>query len=169
MICCKWCAICTKCNASQLALHYTINFYFLNFQFKQNCLNWVKNSWHIIVHISTIICNKRRAMCTKRNANQFALYLSKIAILTLQIASKGCNFNVNIYSVTRAGSCYAIRIVFYFLFSCSNKTVWTGLKFVRISLCILAWWYPANAVQFARSVTQTGLRYTCQKKWFICW
>ena len=68
----------------------------------------------IIVHISTMISSKHRAICTKRNANWFALHLSKIAILTLQIASKGCNFNVNIYSITRAGSRYAIWIFFIF-------------------------------------------------------
>ena len=72
------------------------------------------------------------------------------------------------YSVSWAGSGYAIRFFIYIKISSSNKTVWTGLNFIRISSCILAWWYPANTVQFAQSVTQTSSRYTCQKLQFNC-
>ena len=73
-----------------ITLHIYI--FFFNFQFKQNCLNWLQSIAHIIVHISTMICSKCCAICMKCNTNQFALHLSKKAIYLLVIASKGCNY-----------------------------------------------------------------------------
>ena len=65
------------------------------------------------------------------------------------------------YSIMQTGLCYAIHLFDYFLTASSNKTVWTGGKVISISSCILAQWYADKGVQFAWSVTRTGLHYAC--------
>ena len=68
-------------------LRYTIIFYFLNSQFKQNCLNWSHINQHIIAHISTMICCKWRAICTKCNTSWLVLCLVKLHTNCVQSAA----------------------------------------------------------------------------------
>ena len=71
-------------------LRYTIILYFLNSQFKQNCLNWSQINQHIIVHISTMICCKWRAICTKCNTSWLVLCLVKLHANCVQFPAYYC-------------------------------------------------------------------------------